>query len=54
MSNHYSCWSYAYDQAGFIETKLIFSNKFALIWLSLGKIRVILEKEMHFSRNCNK
>lgn len=27
MSNHYSCWSYANDQARFIETKLIFFFK---------------------------
>lgn len=27
MSNHYSCWSYAYDQARFIETNLAIFGK---------------------------
>lgn len=37
MSNHYSCWSYANDQARFIETKLIFFKQISFNLAIFGK-----------------
>ena len=54
MSSYYSCWSYANDQARFIETKLFFkqiSFNLAIFGKDEGDFRE--RKKLTFNRNYN-